>query len=178
MSMLDSIFDKMAGAQGSNSGVFFTEGLYKVTLKEIEFKPQGFKGKSCIFRFNVDETSRPDMHPVGSTRVWIIKLDRADTLERALADIKNMIFALCGIEPSTVKSPETAPQQHAQAADIFKAAIDATFSQQRQIPQNLVIGKQAALECLLVNTKPTPQNPNGGKFTKHVWSVAAPPAAG
>lgn len=166
---LDALFDSMATAEGSSSGVFFTEGVYKVALKEIDYKPAGYKGKSCIFRFTVTESNNPE-HPVGATRVWICKLDKSrDENVRTLADIKSLIFALGGKSIRDVGSAEANPKAHEQATKMFKAALDATFAKQEGIDPAVLFGREAKLEALKIPTKPkTPGGPPG-EYTRHVW---------
>lgn len=169
MSDLDQLFEAMAGATGSSSGVFFTEGNYKVELKEVEFRPNGFKGKSVIFRFTVTESNNP-AHPVGSTRVWINKLDKKkDENIRTMADIKSLIFALTGHSVTEVGSPEVNPKAHEQAVACFMAAIDETHAKKSGIAPDALIGCEAKLEVMKIITRPSPKYPQGGEYSRHVW---------
>jgi hypothetical protein len=173
MSDIDELFDNMAEAEGSNSGVFFTEGLYEVSLKEVEFRPRGYKGKSVIFRFNVEASSDPANHQVGSTRVWICKLDKGeDQKKRTMSDIKNLMFALLGHDPNTLKSPEQHPKAHAQATALFKATIDPAYAKKENVDPNKVLGRRCKLEATKIMT-----NPRDGRapspYTRHVWGPAA-----
>lgn len=169
MSDLDSLFADMAGASGSSSGVYFTEGTYTVTLKQIEYIPNGYKGKSCKFHFTVDTSSTEEVK-AQSSRVWICKLDKSkDQNKRTFADIKNLVFALTGQDPVALKDPAAQPKAHEQATAAFKAAIDATFAAESKIPQTFLIGRKCALEAQKITTAAKEGKP-AGEFTRHVWS--------
>jgi len=164
MSDLEALFEGMASAKGSSSGVFFTEGVYTTELKEIEFIPNGYKGKSVKFHCKVLESNNPQ-HAVGSTRVWILKLDKSkDENKRTMADIKGLIFALLGTSAKEVGSPETNPNAHEQATALFVAAIDTTYAKNKGLDPRALIGCKAGLECLSIKTK------GGGDYTRHVWT--------
>jgi hypothetical protein len=169
MSDIDDLFDNMAEAEGSNSGVFFGEGNFEVSLKEVEFRPKGYRGKSVIFRFEVASSNDPATKP-GATRVWICKLDKGeDQKKRTMSDIKNLFFALLGHEPNALKSPEEHPKAHAQVTSIFKALIDPAYAKKESIDPEKYLGRKCKLEAVKIMT-----NPRDGKapapYTRHVWS--------
>ena len=167
---IEEMFAGMDTAQGSSSGVFFTNGVYKVGLTEIEYRPNGYKGKSVFFRFKVLETNNPE-HPVGSTRVWICKLGKKpDDDKRTMADIKSLIFALTGTSAKDVGSPEQNPKMHQQATAAFLAACDKTYAEKNNIEQDMLVGSECALECQTIKTNPKPGQTEGGVFTRHIWS--------
>lgn len=167
---IEEMFAGMDTAQGSSSGTFFTNGIYKVGLKEIEYRPNGYKGKSVHFRFKVLETDNPE-HPVGSTRVWICKLGKKpDEDKRTMADIKGLIFALLGTSAKEVGTPEQNPKAHSQATALFFAACDKAYADKNGIAQDELEGKECNLECQVVNTSPKPGQAEGGKFTRHNFS--------
>jgi hypothetical protein len=165
MSDLDSLFDAMDTAKGGGgAGTYFTEGVFTVALKEIEWIPNGYKGKTCKFHFTVLTSSDP-AHAVGATRTWFAKLDKSrEANEKTMADIKNLVFSLLGQSPKEVGAPDKNPQAHQQAAKIFKAAIDASFAAESKISPTMLIGKQCALEAVGIKKK------DGGDFTRHVWA--------
>lgn len=169
---VNSIYDNMTTVTGSSSGVWFTEGLYEVELTGIDHRPNGHKGHSCIFQFKVLGSNR-ETHPVGSSRVWIVKLDgKKDQQERAYADIKNMVFALTGIEPKSVGDPSRDPdakEQHKEALGLYLAAIDKTFATKHKIDPEALFGNKALLECQTIKTKSSNYQ---NDFTKHVWGPA------
>lgn len=170
---IEEMFQGMDTAQGSNSGVFFTDGLYKVELSEIEYRPNGYKGKSVFFRFKVLESNRAE-HPVGATRVWICKLGKKpDDDKRTMADIKSLIFALTGTSAKEVGSPEQNPKAHQQATAAFLAACDKTYAEKNNIAQDMLVGAECGLECQAIVTKPKPGSTESGTFTRHVWAPTA-----
>jgi hypothetical protein len=168
---LDTLFSGMNKSAVSDSASFFTEGLYTVEVRSLEFR-NGFKGHSFIAKFEVKESNSPETL-VGVTRSWIVKLDKPSTKERAMGDIKGLIFALCGTDPKTVKGPELDPSAHEQATKLFKCAIDETYAKANGVDPRALIGKTVKLECTGVKTKPTADKPGGGDFTRHAWSPAA-----
>ena len=169
---LENLFNQMAKAAGSNSGsTFFTDGVYKVELKEIEYIANGYRGTSCKFHFTVLESNNP-AHAPQATRSWIVKLDKTrEQNERTMADIKNLVFALTGTSLKQVGSVEVNPKVHTQATEAFFSAIDATVAKKTGMSPTLLIGRQAALECMSVKTK------EGGDFTRHVWGPVTPTTA-
>lgn len=169
---IEEMFAGMDTAQGSNSGVFFTGGNYKVELTEIEYRPNGYKGKSVFFRFKVLESNN-DEHKPGATRVWICKLGKKpDEDKRTMADIKNLVFALTGTTLKEVGSPEQNPKAHQQATQFFLAACDKNYADKNNIPQDALVGEVCNLECQSVQTKPKPGSTEPGTFTRHVWTPA------
>lgn len=169
---IEEMFAGMDTAQGSSSGVFFTQGVYKVELTEIEYRPNGYKGKSVFFRFRVAESNNAE-HPAGSTRVWICKLGKKpDEDKRTMADIKSLIFALTGTSAKDVGSPEQNPKAHQQATGAFLAACDKSYADKNGIAQDMLIGAECNLECQEIKTPPNPSKgkTEEGKFTRHVWS--------
>lgn len=167
---IEDMFAGMDTAQGSNSGVFFTGGNYDVELKEIEYRPNGYKGKSVFFRFKVT-TSNNAEHSVGSTRVWICKLGKKpDEDKRTMADIKNLIFALLGQSSKEVGSPEQNPKVHQQATALFLAACDPQYAKKNNLDPEALIGRTCHLECQVVELKPKPGQTEKGQFTRHIWS--------
>lgn len=175
---LDSIFGNMEKASVSDKGTFYNGGLYLNELISIEYR-EGFKGKSCIAKFKVLESNNEE-DEVGSTRTWIVKLDNARTKDQAMGDIKGLIFALLGINPRQVGSPDKNPKAHKQAVDIFKAAIDPDFASMLKdagTPAPSLVGRKVALEATVVATAPSKDRPEGGKFTRHAWTPAPKTAA-
>lgn len=167
---IEEMFAGMDTASGSSSGVFFTQGVYDVDLKEIEYRPNGYKGKSVFFRFEVKDSNNPE-HPQGSTRVWICKLGKKpDEDKRTMADIKGLIFALLGTSAKEAGSPEQNPQAHQQATALFLAACDATYATKNKIAQDALVGQGCKLECQAIKTAPKPGATEGGTFTRHLWS--------
>lgn len=168
---LDTLFAGMEKSTTSDRSDFFKSGLYTVTTKSFELR-DGHKGLSFIARFKVLESNNPELTP-GSTRSWIIKLDGTkDQKARAMGDIKGLIFALGGQTAAAVGSPEKNPQAHADAAKAFKCAVDETYAATCRVPVDALIDLPVKLEVAEVDTKPTPTNPNGGKFSRHAWSPA------
>jgi hypothetical protein len=170
---IEEMFAGMDTAQGSSSGVFFTNGVYKVELAEIEYRPNGYKGKSVFFRFKVLESNNPE-HAPGATRVWICKLGKKpDDDKRTMADIKGLIFALTGTSLKEVGSPEQNPKAHAQATAAFLAACDKTYADKNNIAQDMLVGSECALECQAIKVPPRPGKPDESTFTRHIWSPTA-----
>lgn len=170
---IEEMFAGMDTAQGSSSGVFFTQGVYKVELAEIEYRPNGYKGKSVFFRFKVLESNNPE-HSPGSTRVWICKLGKKpDEDKRVMADIKGLIFALKGTSAKDVGSPEQNPKAHQQATSLFLAACDKTYADRNNIAQDALVGEECGLECQAIKTAPKPGATEGGTFTRHLWAPSA-----
>lgn len=170
---IEEMFAGMDTAQGSSSGVFFTQGVYKVELAEIEYRPNGYKGKSVFFRFKVLESNNPE-HSPGSTRVWICKLGKKpDEDKRVMADIKGLIFALTGNSAKDVGSPEQNPKAHQQATAFFLAACDKTYADKNSIAQDALVGEECGLECQTIKTAPKQGATEGGVFTRHLWSPLA-----
>lgn len=170
---IEEMFAGMDTAQGSSSGVFFTQGIYDVELTEIEYRPHGYKGRSVFFRFKVLKTDKPEEHPVGSTRVWINKLGKKpDEDKRTMADIKSLIFALLGTSAKDVGSPEQNPKVHQQATALFFAACDKNYADKNNLAQDALVGKKCGLECQGIKTNPKEGKP-AGTFTRHVWSPNA-----
>jgi hypothetical protein len=170
---IEEMFAGMDTAQGSSSGVFFTGGVYKVKLDEIEYRANGYKGRSAFFRFKVTESNNPE-HPVGASRVWICKLDKKpDENKRTMADIKGLVFALTGTSAKEVGAPEQNPKAHQQATAFFLAACDKTYAEKNNIDGEALIGTECALECQAIQTKPKPGSTEGGTFTRHIWSPLA-----
>ena len=163
---IEEMFAEMGSALGSDGGVFFTGGVYKVELNEVEYRPNGYKGKSVFFRFKVLESGNAE-HPVGSTRVWILKLGKKpDEDKRTMADIKNLIFALTGTTLKEVGSPEQNPKAHKDATNLFLAACDKAYAEKNKIDHDALIGRECNLECQDVKTA------KGNPFTRHVWTPA------
>lgn len=170
---IEEMFAGMDTAQGSSSGVFFTTGVYKVELNEIEYRPNGYKGKSVFFRFKVLESNNPE-HSVGSTRVWICKLGKKpDEDKRTMADIKGLIFALTGTSAKEVGSPEQNPNAHQQATSAFLAACDKGYAEKNKLDPEMLVGAECNLECQAIKTPPRPGKPEEGTFTRHIWSPTA-----
>lgn len=165
---LDTLFAGMQQSALNDRGEFFAEGLYTVEAKSFEFR-DGFKGKSFIAKFAVVESNNPDT-PVGVTRSWIVKLDKAATKAQAMGDIKSLMFALSGVDPRQVKSPELDPGAHEQATKLFKASIDETYAKTIGVDPRLLVGRRVRLEATTVKTKATADRPNGGEFTRHSWT--------
>lgn len=169
---IEDMFKDMGSAQGSNSGVFFTQGNYDVELYEIEYRANGYKGKSAFFRFKVTASNNPQ-HPVGASRVWICKLDKKpDENKRTMADIKNLVFALTGLVPKDVGTPEENPKAHQQATSVFLAAIDKTYSEKNGVPQDMLLNRGCKLEALAIKTGGRDGKAEG-TFTRHVWAPLA-----
>ena len=170
MSELDEIFKGMAEAKGSNSGTFFTTGVFTVALKDVEWIPDGYKGTSCKFHLTVVKSSNETDHPIGATRVWILKFDKKEQRERTLADIKAFFFALGGADPRSLKNPESNPQAHHQATMTFKAFCDPTFAAANGMADKVktLLGRQCIAEVEVVDTKPRDGKP-AGKFTRHAF---------
>jgi hypothetical protein len=171
MSNLDDLFSGMAKSSVNDRGAFFTEGLFTVEVKSLEFR-NGFKGQSFIAKFEVKESNSAE-HQVGVTRSWIVKLDKPKTKDQAMGDIKGLIFALVGVDPKSVKGPELDPGAHEQATKLFKCAIDETYAKASGVDPKALIGKRVKLECTGIKTQPTADKPQGGDFTRHAWSPAA-----
>lgn len=168
------MFADMDTATGSNSGVFFTNGIYpKVKLKGIEYRPNGYKGKSVHFHFEVVE-SNDAAHPSGASRVWILKPfdGTPDQKKRTMADIKNLVFSLTGFSPKAVGSPEQNPKAHTQATQAFLAACDPEYAKKNNLDPNFLVGRTCALECQAVETGGKDGKAKG-TFTRHVWGPAA-----
>ena len=172
---LDTIFGSMEKASVSDKGTFFNGGLYLNELISIEYR-DGYKGKSCIAKFKVLESNNEE-DEVGSTRTWIVKLDNPKTKDQAMGDIKGLIFALLGINPRQVGSPDKNPNAHKQASDIFRASIDEDFAAKLEKPAPKLVGRKCALEATVVSTAPSKDRPEGGKFTRHAWTPAPKPEA-
>lgn len=170
---IEEMFAGMDTAQGSSSGVFFTQGVYKVEIAEIEYRPNGYKGKSVFFRFKVLESNNAE-HSPGSTRVWICKLGKKpDEDKRVMADIKGLIFALLGTSSKDVGAPEQNPKAHQQATALFLAACDKSYADKNGLAQDALVGKGCGLECQAIKTNPKPGATEGGTFTRHIWSPTA-----
>jgi hypothetical protein len=166
---IEEMFAGMDTAQGSSSGVFFTGGVYEVELNEIEYRPNGYKGKSVFFRFKVKKSNNPE-HPVDCSRVWICKLGKKpDDDKRTMADIKSLIFALTGTSAKEVGSPEQNPKAHSQATAFFLAACDKSYAEKNKLDPEALIGAECGLECQGIQTNPKDGKPPG-TFTRHIWS--------
>jgi hypothetical protein len=163
---LDQIFGNMEKASMSDKGSFFPGGLYTCALKSMEYR-NGFKGQSFIAKFEVLESNNPDC-AVGSTRSWIVKLDKQETKEQAMGDIKALIFALLGKSAKDVGSADKNPLAHKQAVALFKAHIDENygpkFKAEFGVDAPSLVGRPVSLEATSVKTKA------GGDFTRHSWS--------
>lgn len=172
---LDTIFKNMEDASVTQKGTFFNGGLYDLTLESIEYR-DGFKGKSVIAKFKVD-TSTNDQDGEGETRSWILKLDNPRTKEQAMGDIKQLIFALIGVDPASVGPSDRNPKAHKQAVEIFKGNVSeeyrAAWEKENGKKLPVLKGRKVKLEATVVVTAPTEQRPNGGKFTRHTWSPFA-----
>lgn len=170
MGSASAYFDDMDTAKGSSSGTFFTTGVYTVALKEVEWIPDGYKGTSCKFHLAVKATNNEE-HPVGQTRVWILKFDKKEQKERSMADIKSLLFALLGFDPRPLKNPDSNPKLHKQASMLFKALIDPEFAEANDFvaKAKAMIGKECLLEAEVVATKGKPPENKPGQFTRHAW---------
>ncbi len=166
---LDSIFSNMEKASMSDKGSFFGPGLYLCELQSLEYR-EGFKGRSFIAKFGIVESNNEE-HPAGATRSWIVKLDRADTKDMAMGDIKSLIFALLGKAPRDVGSADKNPKAHAQAVALFKAQLKdeakAAFKEAYGIDAPNLRGKRVKLEATATKSQKT-----GNDFTRHAWSPA------
>ena len=167
---LDSILNNMEKASMTDKGSFFGPGLYLCECKSLEYR-EGFKGRSFIAKFEVIESDNPD-HGPGTTRSWIVKLDRADTKEMAMVDIKSLIFALLGKSPRDVGSADKNPTAHKQAVALFKAQIDeaskAKFKAEYGIDAPDLRGRRVKLEATATKSSKT-----GNDFTRHAWGPVA-----
>lgn len=173
MNDLDAIFSNMEKASLSDKGVFFTSGIYENELLSFEYR-NGYKGASFIAKFKVLASSNID-HPVDSTRTWILKLDNPKTKDQNMGDIKSLIFALLGKNPRDIGNHERNPEAHKQAVELFKCMVDEAYGKKVQGERKLatvptLVGRRVALEAVEVVSEPTPQRPNGGKFTRMTWS--------
>ncbi len=173
MSDLDALFSGMASSALNDRASFFPEGLYDCEVKALEYR-NGFKGQSFIAKFAVLSSNNPEA-PIGTTRSWIVKLDKPKTKAQAMGDIKSLIFALLGHEPRNIKAPEVDPGPHEQATKLFKCAIDETFAKANDVDPKAFIGRKVHLECTTVKTAPTPDRPQGGDFTRHAWAPFVEP---
>lgn len=178
MSDLDDIFKDMANSKGGSSSTFFTQGVFGVALKGVEWIPDGYKGTSCKFHFTVVTSSNEAEHAIGATRTWILKLDKKEQRERTMADIKALIFALLGFNPRDLKNPETNPGAHQQATMLFKALIDPSFAAANNLVEKAagMIGRECVAEIEVVATKPRDGKP-AGQFTRHVFGPTPKKAA-
>lgn len=166
------MFKDMDTASGSNSGVFFTQGIFGVLLEEVEYRANGYKGRSVIFKFKVTD-SQDSAHPVGASRVWILKPfdGTPDQKKRTMADIKKLVFALLGKTEKEIGTPEQSPKAHTQATQLFLAACEEEYATKNNVDPKFLLGRKCALEVQAV--------PTGGKdgkaagtFSRHVWGPA------
>jgi hypothetical protein len=171
MSDLEALFGGMALAESSGQQAdFFKGGVYSVTTKSFEFR-DGYKGKSFIAKFVIDASNNPEV-AVGSTRSWIVKLDGTkEQKTRAMGDIKNLFFALQGLNPDKVKKPEIDPTTHKEASHAFFCSVDAEYAKTKGegIEHLDFIGLPVKLEATEVDTKPKVVGGAPGKFTRHAW---------
>lgn len=165
---IESYFAPMTNARSMAGGQHLKgEGKFVVLMKKM-WVNDGHKGRFFIAEFEVEESSSPS-DPVGSTRSWAVPM----TGERAaysFGDIKNLIFALTGREPRDCGSPEEQPALHAEATALVTAACDPAYAKKHGIDSTELIGLSVRLETRSKATKPSPQKPQGGTFTQHLWS--------
>jgi hypothetical protein len=158
---IDKMFDDMAGAAINDKGEFFSAGLYRCTVDSLELR-DGHKGISFIAKLKVVESNNGT--PAGVTRSWILRLDNKETKDQVMGDIKGFIFAVKGLSPRQVPSPEKNPKVHEDAVKLFKAAIDPEFAKKNNINPGWALDKPVNLEATVVKTK------KDKDFTRHSWA--------
>jgi hypothetical protein len=172
-SNIDTLFAGMATAPMRGAGGnYMTPGLYTVEMTNIkEFSGQ--KGRAAIFEFKVVTTDN-DKHPVGSSGSYVILLENPDPVKRGYAwsDLKAIMFALDGKDPKRVKPAEVDPQAHADVTELTKLVLNEEYCKAKGLEPGFLNGTRVELECRTKKTRPTPQKPQGGDYTLHVWGPA------
>lgn len=168
---VESYFAGMAEAKPMSGGQYFKgEGRFSLETKRM-FVNNGHKGKFFIAEFEVKESTSP-LDPVGATRSWSVPLE-GERVKYSFGDIKNLIFALMGKNPSDVGAPNENPKLHQEATELVAAACDSEYAKKKGVGSEDLIGLPVDLETRFKATKPKPGQAVGGTFTIHTWSPTA-----
>lgn len=169
---IEAIFGRMAGAPMTQSGQYFQSGgRYRLRLKGGKVNA-GFKGTFFIAEFEVLESDKAE-DPVGSTRSYTVRLDNKQ--RDPFGDIKALIFPLVfGLEPSKVPPPDVDLELHTKAAQLTMILVDPAYAAKVGAPPGVLDGRTVRLETVAKPTAPTAVRPQGGTFTKHLWTPDTP----
>jgi hypothetical protein len=137
----------------------------RVKFKPVQYKEEGFKGRSVIWEFELLESNLGAEHPVGCTRSQVVNLDKSPY---AHADNTQITMALMGIDPKTAPSSVANPALYEEVTDTFCEMLEAARNSAAGV-ESLTDGLEAILETQTYFTKPTPQAPNGEARARYVW---------
>lgn len=158
---LDALLDGYAKQNLKGKGNYLPPGFSGIVVfKPLKWNPAGFKGKSAIFEYTL-ETSNLESHPKGSSASFVIKVDA--TSQYASTDIKNVMMAIDGIDPATVRAAEVDPKPHDEAMAAFKEAIK---------DGKLIEGEKAFLQTVPYTTKAT-ETKKAQVIALHKWAPAS-----
>lgn len=151
MNFREAFKGKMGKAKMNGKGVYLPFG-FQGRVKIKKFKPNnGYKGKSIIWEFELLSSNLPE-HPKGVTRSWTIKMDN----DFAWGDLKQITFALLGIDPNTVPDAEVDSTLHDEADETFEEALGQ--ADKGEVP--LFVDEEVLLETVKYTTKGSADKPS------------------
>lgn len=168
---IEDMFKGMIDAQPIGRGNYINEnGEFLVTISKA-FGKDGFKGKSFVLEFKIDESSNPAV-PVGATRSWTVKWDK----KQNHADLKAMALAAFGLD--ALVGTEDVPNKRdadAKATYLVYAAAGAAVAGAASDKAKELLGiagdgGEAFVGQQLRLTTEKTKTQAGGDFTRHTWS--------
>ncbi len=150
-------FAGLNSAKTSQSGVYLSDGRYKLKISKCVYFKTEAGPYAFIAELLVTESSDPDKHPVGAARTWYQSDNKSFKPE-----LKAFYYAATGYN-------ERDPAQEKFIRENIEQRSEAVM--QKAVTHQVLGGREITVD---VNTKPQKGDPTKS-FTKHVFTPASPP---
>lgn len=152
---------------------YLDAGKYLLTITSVRSKPsenpKAARGTNVVIaEFVVAESTNPQIK-IGETRSWVSTITPDAQGDRAAADVKCLLFAVLGVDPSN----KLAVTDFEGVLAAKGTKVSELFAQMTA-EANPLAGQRVRVECTMKKTN------RGGDFTIHSWkpaNAAAPAGA-
>lgn len=164
-------FDAMDKPGTDSRPGYLDAGSYLLTVTSVRSKssenPKAARGTNVVIaEFVVAESTNPNIK-IGDTRSWVSTITPDAQGDRAAADVKCLLFAVLGTDPSNKDA--VASLEATLAAKGTK--VSALFAEMTG-EANPLAGQRLRVDCTVKKTN------RGGDFTVHRWKPAGATAGG
>ena len=158
-------FDAMDKPGTDSRPGYLGPGKYLLTITSVRSKPsenpKAARGTNIVIaEFVVAESTNPEIR-IGETRSWVSTITPDAKGDRAAADVKCLLFAVLGVDPSNKQA--VADFEGVLAGKGTK--VSALFGEMTG-EANPLAGQRLRVECTAKKTG------TGGDFTVHNWKPA------